>query len=723
MSEKHSAQDKKSSSQPFKDYLLHNLVFLTQHFGHARSAESLRADLPYDEKGLSPALFEQAANRIGLNTKQQDKKDFEAIDQAALPVVLLLQDHKSYVLLSIKGAKAHVFNPETGKVEDVPIKDIATKYTGKAIFVHPASDFHGQENESLFDLKDPEKHWFLKEFYKARFIYLQVIIAAIFINIFALTSPIFIMNVYDRVIPNNALETGWVLGIGAFAIYGFDFIMRTLRGYFIDIAGRRIDVNAAQGIFDHVLNMQLAARPKSSGVFANMLREFDSVKEFITSATLTAVVDLPFTIFFLFIIYLVGGPIAFLLMLLIILVVLAGLILQAPLQNTIRKSMHASEGKHGILIETIQALETIKAIAADGKVRAQYGRFVGESAVQGQKARFISALGVNLASFLQQSASIMIVLMGMYMVADQNLTVGALIATVILGGRAIAPIGQIANLMARYHQAHSAYKTIDKIMQMPVERPTDKVFLHRPDLSGHVKFDKVCFSYPGTDVKVLDNVSFEIKAGEKVGIIGRIGSGKSTVARILMGLYQPSDGAMYMDQTDYRQIDPADLRRNIGYISQDVVLFRGTIRENITASLPHASQEDILWAAKASGVDDFVQRHPMGYDAPIGENGWGISGGQRQAIAMARALLLKPNLMLCDEPTNAMDVQAEEAFTKHILEEVKDKSLILMTHRMHLLNIVDRLILLDQGKVIMDDKRDRVLQALQTGNIGVRAKA
>ena len=305
------------------------------------------------------------------------------------------------------------------------------------------------------------------------------------------------------------------------------------------------------------------------------------------------------------------------------------------------------------------------------------------------------------------------------MVQAGDLSIGALIATVILGGRALAPIGGIANLMTRYHQAGSSLKTLDNIMCQPVDGPPEKRFLHRPDLKGKITFEKVSFSYPQVKRKVLDNVSFSISAGEKVGIIGRIGSGKSTIARLMMNLYEPDEGTIYADDTDYRQIDPADLRRRMAYIAQDVVLFSGTVRDNITASVPHATEEAILEAAKISGVHEFIARHPMGYDAPVGEAGQGLSGGQRQAVALARAMLLDPTVMVCDEPTNAMDVQAEDSFRNYIQNQIEGRTLILITHKQAMLPLVDRLILMDQGKLIMDGPRDRVLEALQAGKVEV----
>ena len=700
------------------DSLLECLVFLTGHYGRAKSAEAIRAGLAYDEKGMGPNLFCEAAERLGLKAKTLKRPDFATIPPAVLPAVLITRGNAACVLISFlgDGRKAKIFSPETGTVQEVDSAKLSQSYEGFAIFVHPRAEFTDPEAPQAHDAG---RHWFWGTVLENKGIYGRVAVAAALINLFGLTSSVYIMNVYNRVIPNNAMETGWVLAIGAMTVLVFDFILRTLRGYFIDLAGRRIDVVVTRRIYDQLLNMKLAGRPASSGAFANMLREFDSVRDFMTSATMTALVDLPFTLFFLFVIYLLGGPVAFMLASLIVMVFGAGMALQWPLKNMVGKSMQSSESKHGLLVETINGLETIKAISADGRMRARYGVHVGDSAAHGQQSRFISGLGVNIATFLQQSASIIVVLLGMYMVRDQEMSMGALIACVMLGGRAIAPIGQIANLLARYHQARSSLTTLNKIMASPVERPAGKQFLHRPHLSGKIAFEKVAFVYPGTDRKVLDGVSFTINAGERVGLIGRIGSGKSTIARLVLGLYDPVEGAIYADDTDYRQIDPADLRRNIAYIAQDVVLFRGSVRENIAVSCPQATEEEILEAAKASGVHEFISRHPMGYDAPVGERGEGLSGGQRQAIALARAMLLKPNIMVCDEPTNAMDMEAENNFTRHIGEQIKDKTFIMITHRHHLLKLVNRLILIDQGKVVIDGPRDKVLEALATGKVQV----
>ena len=701
------------------DPLLDCLVYLAAKFGRTRSAQALVAGLPYDQRGMGPELFCEAAARVQLKTKIINR-DWDHIDDAVLPCVAVMGSHDACIILSREGSEVKLYVP--GKGEGMlGEKEFSKAYKGYAIFVYP-------EAAAVTDpltggpLKSSSKHWFWGLVKGNRELYRRVALGAFLTNLFALAGPIFVMNVYDRVIPNSAMQTGWVLAIGVTTVYIFDLIIRILRGYFVDLAGRKIDVLAARRIFDHVLDMKLANRPKSSGVFANMLREFESVKEFFTSATMTAFIDLPFAALFIAFVFFVSPVFGIIVLGLTLLSALVSYSIQKPLRYLIQKSAESAEARHGILVEAIYGLETIKAIRADGSFRARYGDHVGESAVMGQTTRFFSSLTVNSAIFFQQICSVLMIIAGMYLVGEGQVTLGALIASVMLAGRATQPVAQIAGLISRYHSSRGALATLDRIMAMPVERPQERNFLHRPVLQGGIAFDRVTFSYPQTGQEVLDQVSFKITPGEKVGIIGRIGSGKSTIARIIMGLYDPEGGAVLIDDTDQRQIDPADLRRNVAYIPQDVVLFSGTLRQNICASHPHASDDEILAASKAAGVDEFVARLPQGYDTPVGERGEGLSGGQRQAIALARALITNPRVLVCDEPTNAMDIQAEDLFMKHIAEQAKTRTLILITHRQQLLKLVDRLLLIDQGKIIADGSRDKVVEALAGGHIQVQKK-
>ncbi|NBX65858.1 MAG: type I secretion system permease/ATPase [Proteobacteria bacterium] len=701
------------------DPLLECLVFLASRFGRTRTSQALVAGLPYDGRGMGPDLFCAAAGRIGLKTKIIERA-WDEVDQAVFPCVALLGSHDACVVLDKDTTSAEVKIYVPGKGEGMlPKKDFLKAYKGFCIFVHP-------EPEAATDplsgkaIQDGRQHWFWGLVRNNSNLYRRVAVTALLINLFGFAAPIFTMNVYDRVIPNAAMHTGWVLAIGVMIVMTFDFLMRMLRAYFTDLAGRKIDVLAARRIYDQVLDMRLSHRPKSSGAFANMLREFETVKEFFTSATLSTFIDFPFALLFVGFVFFVSPVLGGIILGVMLLSAGISYSIQKPLRYLIHKTSEASEARHGVLVETMFGLETIKAIRADGRFRARYGDYVGESATVGSASRFFNNLTLNTALFFQQLSSILLLIAGMYLVADGAITTGALIACVMLAGRATAPIAQIAAMISRYHSSRSALDTLERVMSMPVERAQTRNFLHRPVLKGSLSFDRVAFSYPSTGRDVLDEVTMRIGAGEKVGIIGRIGSGKSTIARIIMGLYEPTAGTVFIDETDQRQIDPADLRRNIAYIPQEVVLFSGTIRDNISVSMPHASDDEILEASKSAGVHDFVSKLPQGYDTQVGERGEGLSGGQRQAIAMARALITKPQILLCDEPTNAMDMQAEEQFTRHIEEQSKGKTLILITHRQHLLKLVDRLVLIDLGKIIADGPRDKVIEALAAGQITVK---
>ena len=548
-------------------------------------------------------------------------------------------------------------------------------------------------------------------------IYTEVALAALMINLFALASPLFVMNVYDRVVPNQAIETLWALSLGVITVFVFDFALRTLRGYFVDTAGKVADVKLASRIFAQVLGIRMAAKPGSSGAFASHLREFETLRDVFTSATLVAVIDLPFIVLFVLIVWFIGGPIAIVPAVAIPIVVSIGLIVQWPLRRIVKSTFRESAQKHGLLIESINGLEAIRASVAEGRAQNLWENAVDATAASTTKARFVSMLGINAASLAQNLTTVGIVIYGVHRIGEGLLTVGALVACTIITGRAMAPLGQVAGILTRYHQAREAYHALTALMALPVERPADKTFLHRPSIEGDVTFRDVTFTYPGDRIRALDSVSFHIEAGERVGLIGRVGSGKTTIEKLLLGLFEPDDGAILMDGTDTRQIDPVDLRRQIGTVLQDVTLFRGTIRDNITLGVGHIDDDRVLQAARLAGVDTFAARHPLGYDAEVGERGANLSGGQRQAVAVARAFLHDPPILLFDEPTSAMDNSSENRFKRQLEMVLPGKTLLLVTHRTSLLSLVERLIVLDGGKVVADGAKDEVLQALAAGQV------
>lgn len=690
-----------------QDALLGSLVALTKIFGSPMSAESLITGLPLEKGRLTPGLFQRAAERAGLSSRIV-RRNLEDIPDVVLPVVLLLNNRSACVLVRrTDDAHMEVIMPETGGgAETIPMERLAEIHDGYAIFVRP--EFHFQKHAQK-DRAPSAGSWFWGTLNKFWGTYSQVILAAILINSFAIASPLFVMNVYDRVVPNRAIETLWVLAVGIATVIGFDFLLRTLRGYFVDNAGKRADVLLSARIFEQVLNIQMAAKPASAGGFANQLRDFESLRDFFTSATLITLVDLPFLAIFLLIIYMIGGPVAYVPMAAVPLVILGGLIVQYPLRHAIRKSQEETAQKQGVVVETIGALETIKSLGAEGRMQAQWERFVGQSAKTGLTARTVSQLGINLASTATQLVTVGVVVFGVHQIAAGEMTIGALIACTILSGRTMMPLAQVAGLLSRLHQSMAALKMLNEIMALPVEREPGKRYLSRNITSGAIEFQNVTFTYPGGDVPALKEVSFRIEPGERVGILGPIGSGKTTISKLLINIYQPQEGAVLIEGTDVRQIDPADIRRAIGVTMQDVLLFHASMRDNIAMGAPHADDDQILSAATLAGVHEFVSHHPHGYDMQVGERGQTLSGGQRQCIALARALLPNPPILMLDEPTSMMDMASERQFAERLKKTLTDKTLILVTHRPSLFHLVDRLIVMGQGKIVADGPREVIL--------------
>lgn len=697
------------------DSLLGSLVALARLLGRPLSAPALTAGLPLVDGLLSPDLFPRAAERAGLSARLL-RRPLSAIDRLVLPCVLLLRDRRAAVLVRVDDSgNAELLLSETsdGSVT-IPLSELAELYSGYAFFAKPTIGFAQRERELTTERSG---HWFWTTILRQWPIYGEVVIAAAMINCFAIATSLFAMNVYDRVVPNNAIETLWALTVGILIVLLFDFLLKTLRGYFVDAAGKIADITLASRIFEHVMNIRMSARPKSAGAFANNLREFESLRDFFTSATMTSLVDLPFLILFVGIIWVIGGVVAIVPLLGIPLVIGVGLLLQIPLNNVVRRAFKEASLKHGVLVEAINGLETIKSVGAEGRMQRAWESFVGATAESANRSRLLSAVTVNFAGLVSNLVYVGVIVVGVYEIAAGRMTTGALIACSILAGRAMAPLGHVAAVLTRYHQARTALDTLNGIMGLPVERPAERIFVHRPTIRGAIEFKNVTFSYPGQKLPALADVSFRIAPGERVGLIGRIGSGKSTIEKLVLGLFEPDTGSVLVDGTDIRQIDPADLRRNIGCVPQDVVLFHGSIRENITLGAPFADDAAVLRASVVAGVEDFVARHPAGYDLNVGERGEALSGGQRQSVAIARALLLDPPILVLDEPTSAMDNGAESRFMQRIARELTDRTVLLVTHRASLLALVERLIVMDGGRVVADGPKDKVLKALASGQI------
>lgn len=706
------------SQAQMDDSLLGCLEILVSLLGRPTSATALKAGLPLKTGFLTPDLFVRAAARASLSARLVHK-NLAKISKYTLPCVLLLQGDKACLLVksNLKEKTHDVIFPETGKgVVTLGDEELKSLYTGTCIFV---KKMYRYDQRSL-DLEiDKPQAWFWGTLYKSWSIYTQVAIAAIIINLFAIAAPIFTMNVYDRVVPNNAIETLWVLSIGIFLIYIFDFVLKMLRVYFVDTAGKKADILLASRLFETIMTIQLSARPLSSGGFANEVREFETLREFFSSATLVAMIDLPFVAIFLMVVYLIGGPIVFVPIVCIPLIVIGTLWLYKPLTAWVQRNFREGAQRHALLVEAINGLETIKSFGAEGRMQRNWESFVAQSAESSKALKFFAALALNYSSFVQQIAYIFVIIVGVYMIAEGQMTMGALIAGSILASRAIAPLTQIVSLLTRFNQSMTALNALDKLVHLPNERPQGKTFLHRPILRGNIEYRDITFCYRGQEDSALKEINLRIGAGERVGFLGRIGSGKSTVEKLLLGLYEPQKGSLLIDGTDIRQIDPADLRKNIGYVPQDIYLFFGTVRENITFGSQDIDENNFLMAAEISGVLDFVRAHPQGFDMMVGEGGSMLSGGQRQAIAIARALVRDPSIFIMDEPTAMMDNLAEARLAARLNYYLKEKTFLLITHRAPLMSLVNRLVVMDSGRCIADGPKDKIIEMLNNSQVRV----
>ena len=673
--------------------------------------------LPLVNNRLTPSLFQRAAKRAGFSSKVI-QKPLDDINPALFPAILLLNNEEACILLGWKdeGRTARLIFPELGDAEALlPRDELIARYAGHTILARP---------EFRFDARTPEvgrvkhRHWFWGTLAENTPLYRDVLLAAFMINVFAIAMPLFTMNVYDRVVPNHAIETLWMLAGGVAIVLIADLVLRTMRGYFLDLASSRVDVRLSAYIMERVLGLRMENRPLSAGSFAANLRSFETIRDFITSATVTAFIDVPFALIFLIVIGWIAWPLVIPIVFGMLLVVAYALTVHSKMHELSETTYRASAMRNATLVESLVGLETIKALGAESVMQRKWELSANFLSRVGAQLRLLSSSTINGAMWAQQFVSIMVVVVGVYLIADGNLTLGGLIASTMLSSRAMAPIGQVAGLLTQYHNAATALKSLDNILQQPVERPADSNFVARQHFTGDIEFKDVDFNYPEQDMAALRNVSLKIRAGEHVAILGRVGSGKTTLEKLILGLYQPTSGAVLVDGIDLRQLDPAELRRNVGYVPQDVTLFYGTLRENLTISSTAADDAAVLRAAQVGGIIDFVNSHPKGFDMVVGERGESLSGGQRQAVAIARATINDPPILLMDEPTGSMDHSSEEEIKQQLSTYAAGKTMIVITHRTSLLDLVDRIIVIDGGKIVADGPKAQVVEALRQGRIG-----
>ena len=704
----------------FHDPLLSCLMLLAKLEHLSCTETAITAGLPLVDGGLTPELFSRAAHRAGL-TAQVKQRALLDISPLVLPVVILLRDNQACLLLKKEQREDRhwyykIADSESHGEQWLTALELETMYTGYVIYSKPSVDLQLADKSTVPKQKG---HWFWGVIARSWRIYRDVLLASFLINVFALASPLFVMNVYDRVVPNNAVETLWVLALGILLVYSFDLLLKLVRNHFLEVAGKKSDILLSSLLFERVLGSDMGQKPEAVGAFSSQFREFDSVRNFITASTITAFIDLPFVVIFLVAIIYIGGNLVWPALIAIPIIVAYAYFSQRPLQKVMEQTMQASSAKNAALVESLTALEAVKVLGLEGRMQRQWEQTVGQLALLGQHARRLSSGVSSVAGWIMQVSSVVVVIIGVYLIAAGDLTMGALIACVLLSSRVLGPMSQVAGLLLSYRQAQVGMEGLKAIVDRPQERDDSSRFISRPALRGEIAFDRVSFKYPNEDVMSLDNVSFTLKAGERVGIVGRIGSGKSSLHKLMLGLFQPTSGAILFDGIDVQQLDPADLRSQIGHVPQDIKLFSGTIRSNIAQGALHPSDEDILWAAEIGGVTEFVNRHPRGFDRAVGERGESLSGGQRQSISIARAVVGHPVVYLLDEPSTSMDNTSEAALLDNLAKVTQGHTLILNTHKTSLLKLVDRVLVLDQGRVVADGPKEAVLEALKKGQLRV----
>ncbi len=705
------------------DPLLQALVTYSALYHKPFSAESLSDGLPIGNEGLlfssqnSKSLFSRAASRAGLKTTLIERKINEFLN-LQLPVIIIMSRENALILEEIDDAKnlAKIIYPgDEPSQEWVSIDTLESEYLGYAYLLKKVYTF-SEENKRTLHIR--HKHWFWGTLELSSQIYKDVLWATLLVNLLVLATPLFTMNVYDRVIPNNALETLWFFTLGVLIVYILDTFLKFTRTYMIEQAAKKSDIIMSSMIFENVINMKMEAHAKSVGSFANNIRDFDSLRSFFTNATITALVDIPFSIVFLILIGYLGGMLVFIPIVTAIIIIAYALSVRKPLQESIERSHEASAKKSAVLIESLQNIETVKAMNLAGKVQYDWEESNGEIAQKNLRTKLLSTSIPTVTGLLIQLSSVAVVVYGVYLINEFELTMGGLIAVVILTSRVLAPMGQAAALITQYEDAKTSYTMLDDIMNRPVDRPHGKQCVQKPTFSGHIEFKEVSFTYPGEEVPALKNVSFVITHGEHVGIIGRMGSGKSTIEKLLLRLYEPQSGSILIDGLDISQMDAADLRRAMGYVPQDIHLFRGTIKENILGGAKFANDEAMIRASIVSGTDEFVRLHPRGYEMEVAERGLGLSGGQRQSVGIARALIGDNKILLFDEPSNAMDSTSEANLIRNLSTVIEGKTMLLVTQKLSILSITKRLIVMHNGVVVQDGARDEVLKALGGGANG-----
>lgn len=684
--------------------------------GHDIGIEALIAGHPLDTHGcLSPAEGVKAAEAQGFRA-HLTRRELKDIPAAVFPVVLFLSGRDACVLQHLDGAEATVIWPtRSDDPLTIPLADLSQSYAGHAMLLQVEGTTGAKESS-----KDTPRHWYWSVVNRFWPDYMQVIMASAMINVLALAVPLFTMNVYDRVFPNAALITLWSLVAGVGLALLVDAILKWVRARVVDKVSRRVDLAVSSEIFRHIADLRLDVQAQPAGGLINNLKDYEQVRDFFSSQTLASLTDLVFAGLFIGVIAYIGGPLAWPPALALGFVLIMGLLILVPLRQASNADRQATGVKNAVAVEAITDLETLKAVSGQSRMQSRWERMVSESATTQERSRRMATLATTITGFAQQLSSIGIVVIGVYLALEGNLTMGAVIAAMILSGRAMAPTAALSGLFVRASFAISTLRSLNALMSQPSDKSTSGSALNAPAKDGAFELRSVSLKYPGTKVPALSDASLSAAAVSRIGIIGPVGAGKTSLVRVLSGLYAPTDGMVLLDGLNMAQLAAARLRKDVQLVPQEAVLFSGTLAENIAFGVPHATNEDVLRVARLAGVDRIAAAHPQGFAMPIAERGRNLSGGQRQLVALARALLPQPRVLILDEPTSSMDTQTEQVFVQNLSRVLANRpmTLIVSTHRSSLLALIDRLVVLDQGKIVADGPKDRILQQLAKNSAG-----
>lgn len=686
-------------------------ISVARHFGRPTSPTVLFSGLPLSGPGVDPEDVERLAERIGLRVDDFDAGSIAA-GKLEYPAIVEFSDG-SFLFLDGENWPQGRVDPADRKAMRAATqwlvkRGVRTAYVFSVIYLNSA------ERQELGGSRDIERgHWLfgpMRHFWRG---YLYVAMAALFINLLGLASPIFIMNVYDRVLPNKATSSLLALAAGVGLALLFDFLLKMARSAIIDQTGRAMDLKISYSLFDKVLHTSMAAAPASTGEYANRVSQFEFVREFFTSNTIATLIDAVFVFVFLGVIYLISGWLFLIPLAAFFIALTNGLVAQYRIGRRVARAANETAQRQSLLVETIATMETVKSLRAEAPLIRRWIELTKNSSQTSEEIKQMSSSAANFMQFVAQSVSIFIVIAGAYEFSQGNISTGAIIATVMLSGRTVSPLSQISMTLARMRQALLSLRILDGIMKQQEDRPNTVGFVNRPVVDGSFAFQDVTFRYPGSDADVLRGMSFSVKTGERIGVIGKIGSGKTTLGRLLCHLYEAQEGRVLVNGVDIRQYHPAEIRTAVAYAGQSVDLFSGTLKENLQLARADATDEEIVEAARKTGVDDFAAQHPRGYDLAVGERGSNLSGGQKQAVAITRLLLRKPKIVFLDEPSGAMDMATEKQLIGSLARSFgPDVTLIISTHRYSLLDLVDRLIVLDRGTIVADGPKEKVLAAL-----------